>query len=235
MGDSSGSVLVVLGMVAVVVVFVVGLWLQKKRHERFGAWALANGWTYAESEPGLTSMSSGQPFGSGRARRATEVLRGTFESRPVVSFSYAWTTGSGKNRTTHHAHVVALSLPAYLPTVEVTPEGLGAKLAKLVGVQDIQFESDDFNRAYRVAAGDERTGHAIVHPRLMERLLRADAFDSAWRIDGTSILSWETGTTDLDRLASRLGLLAAVVDSIPRHVWLDHGYDPTPQGEATIA
>ena len=215
MGDSSGSLLVVLGMVAVVVVFIVGLWLQKKRHERFRAWALANGWTYAESEPGLTSMSSGQPFGAGRARRATEVLRGTFEARPAVSFTYAWTTGSGKSKSTHHAHIVALQLPAYLPTVEVTPEGLGAKLAKLVGVQDIQFESDDFNRAYRVAAGDERTGHAIVHPRLMERLLRADALGNPWRIEGTSILSWEPGSTDLDRLASRLGLLSAVIESIP--------------------
>ena len=34
--------------------------------------------------------------------------------------------------------------------------------------------------------------------------------------------------TDLDRLASRLGLLTAVVRSIPRHVWLDHGFDPVP-------
>ena len=114
------------------------------------------------------------------------------------------------------------------PTVEVTPEGLGARLAKLVGAQDVQFESEAFNRAYRVAATDQRTGHAILHPRLMERLLRADALGSAWRIGGTWILSWEPGTTDLDRLASRLGLLSAVVRSIPRHVWQDHGYDPTP-------
>ena len=33
---------------------------------------------------------------------------------------------------------------------------------------------------------------------------------------------------DLARLAPRLGLLSAVVRSIPRHVWQDHGYDPTP-------
>ena len=47
-------------------------------------------------------------------------------------------------------------------------------------------------------------GHAILHPRLMERLLRGDALGNAWRIEGTWILSWELGTTDLDRLASRL-------------------------------
>lgn len=226
MADSGFPLLFVLALVAGVALLVGSIWLQHKRHERFRAWALRNGWTYAESERELTDISQGQPFGQGSARRATEVLRGPFESMPALSFTYAWTTGSGKNRSTHRAHVVGLVLPTYLPTVEVTPEGIGALLAKLVGAQDIQFESDDFNRAFRVAASDARTGHAIVHPRLMERLLRPDARTAAWRIDGTWILSWETGTTDLDRLAPRLGLLSSIVRSIPRHVWQDHGYDP---------
>ncbi|MEZ0447107.1 DUF3137 domain-containing protein [Cellulomonas sp. ICMP 17802] len=226
MADGMFGVLLVLGLVVGVGLLVAGVWVQRKRHERFRAWAVANGWTYAESDRSLVDLSRGQPFGAGSARRATEVLRGTFESRPALSFTYTWTTGSGKNRSTHHAHVVGLGLPAYLPTVEVTPEGFGAMLAKLVGAQDMQFESEDFNRAFRVAATDERVGHAIVHPRLMERLLRPDARAAAWRIDGTWILSWEMGTTDLDRLAPRLGLLAAVVRSVPRHVWLDHGFDP---------
>lgn len=228
MGDGLFGVLVVLGLVVTIGLFVAGLWVQKKRHERFAAWALRNGWTYARADHSLVEISRGQPFGQGSARRATEVLRGTFDGSTALSFSYQWTTGSGKNRSTHHAHIVALALPTYLPTVEVTPEGLGARLAKLVGAQDVQFESEAFNRAYRVAATDQRTGHAILHPRLMERLLRSDSVGSAWRIGGTWILSWEPGTTDLDRLASRLGLLSAVVRSIPRHVWQDHGYDPTP-------
>ena len=100
------------------------------------------------------------------------------------------------------------------------------RLATLVGGQDIRVESDDVNRAYRVAATDERFGHAIVHPRLMERLLQPDALGIAWRIEGPWILSWEPGETDLDRVAPRLGLLAAVVRSIPPHVWQDHGVDP---------
>ncbi|KRD44071.1 hypothetical protein ASE38_07825 [Cellulomonas sp. Root930] len=211
-----------------VAALVVGMWLQRKRHARFREWAAAIGWTYEEFDRSLIDLSRDQPFGVGSNRAATEVLRGTFDSRAAMSFTYAWTTGSGKSRSTHHAHIVALALPAYLPTVEVTPEGLGAKLAKLVGARDLQFESEVFNQAYRVAASDARVGHAILHPRLMERLLRGDALGNAWRIEGTWILSWSFGTTDLDRLSSRLQLLAAVVRAIPRHVWLDHGYDPAP-------
>jgi hypothetical protein len=227
------GLLVGLGAVVALGMLFVGFWLQKKRHERFFAWAVSNGWTYARTEKSLVDLSRGQPFQVGSARRATEVLRGTFEGRPALSFTYEWTTGTGKSRTTHRAHVVGLALPTNLPTVEVTPEGLGARLAKMVGAQDIRFESEAFNQAYRVSAPDLRTAHAILHPRLLERLLRPDALGNAWRIDGTWILSWSYGTTDLARLAARLGLLAAVVSSIPRHVWQDHGYDPL--ADATIA
>ncbi|MBO3083247.1 hypothetical protein [Cellulomonas fengjieae] len=212
---------------------VIGWWVDKRRNERFRAWARRNGWSYSESEPGLARLSDGQPFGAGGSRTAREVLRGQFESLAALSFTYEWTTGAGKTRRTHYAHVIALALPTSLPSVEVTPEGLGARLGKLVGMQDIGFESDAFNRAYRVAAPDERTGHAIVHPRLMERLLQPDALGTPWRIDGTWILTWDSGKTKVDRLAPRLGLLAAVVRSVPRHVWLEHGHDP--QTTATIA
>jgi hypothetical protein len=214
---------VVLGMLAVAVFAYL---LQKKRREAFEQWALTNGWTFQGSDRSLATFANGQPFGQGRERRATEVLRGVFDGRPALSFTYAWTTGDDKDRTRHTNHVVALGLPTFLPTVEVTPDGLGAKLAKLVGGQDMQFESAEFNRQFRVQSSDERTAHAIVHPRLMERLLRDGTAGQPWRIEGTWILSWEGGSSDLSTLATRLGLLSGIVRSIPRHVWQDHGYDP---------
>ncbi len=231
-----GTVVLLLVAIGFVGLLVLMAWLQHKRQERLAQWALRNGWTYTRSDRSLVDLSRRQPFGVGHNRRATEVLRGTWRGAPALSFTYEWTTGSGKTQTTQHAHVVALALPTYLPTLELTPEGLGASLAKLVGAQDIQFESEAFNQAYRVVASDQRVAHAIVRPQLMERLLRPDAVRTPWRIDGTWILTWAVGTTDLDRLAGRLGLLSAVVDSIPRHVWQDHGYDPLtrPDPDATI-
>jgi len=220
------NVLFVLFAVGMLAFAVLAWWAGRKRRERLIAWAATNGWTYAASDVSLTNFSQWQPFGVGHSKRATEVLAGRYDRLSALSFAYRWTTGSGRESTTHTAHIVAVVLPAYLPRVELTPDGLGAKLAKLVGAQDLTFESADFNRAYRVSASDPRVAHAIVHPRLMERMLRDDARGSSWRIDGTWLLSWETGSTDLDRLATRLGVLSAVVRSVPRHVWLDHGFDP---------
>jgi hypothetical protein len=220
------EVLFVLFAVGLIGFVAVGWWASVKRRERLQRWAQVNGWTFASSDRSLVDFSRAQPFGVGHSKKATEVLAGRYDGHSALSFTYRWTTGSGKEASTHTAHVVGLALPAFLPTVEVTPDGLGAKLAKLVGAQDIQFESEDFNRAFRVASSDPQVAHAIVHPRLMERMLRADARGSCWRIEGTWILTWATGSTDLDRLASRLALLSAVVRSVPRHVWLDHGFDP---------
>ena len=223
MGVELLFVLFAIGLVGFVAV---GWWASVKRRERLQKWATLSGWTYAASDRSLVDFSRGQPFGVGHSKKATEVLAGRYDRLSALSFTYRWTTGSGKEATTHTSHIVGVVLPAYLPTVELTPDGLGAKLAKLVGAQDIQFESDDFNRAFRVASSDPRVASAIVHPRLMERMLRDDARGSTWRIEGTWILSWASGSTDLDRLASRLGVLSAVVRSIPRHVWLEHGFDP---------
>ena len=212
-------------------------WLRMQRRARLQAWAQATAWRYTPRDDGWTTISSSHPFGQGRDHRACDVVQGPYDGRDALAFDYRWTTGHGRDRTVHHAHVVALRLPTFLPTVQVTPEGLGTVLAHLVGAQDVRFESEDFNRAYRVTARDLRTASDVLNPRLLERLLRTDARGVSWRIDGVWILSWQAGGWDLDSLATRLGVLAAVVRAVPRHVWQDHGYDPltdsTP-GEAVL-
>jgi hypothetical protein len=226
MSDGAALVGPVLVVVVVIALLVGAWWLRRRRTERLVAWANATGWQLVGSDGSLTTRWTGHPFGQGYGRRATEVLRGPFEGMSALSFTYRWTTGSGRQRTSHVRHVVTIDLPAFLPNLELTPDGVGAKLAKAVGGQDIQFESDGFNRAWRVESRDLPVAHAIVNPRLMERLMRPDARGESLRIEGTSILSWAFGATDTAALAHRLGLLAAVVHAIPRHVWQDHGYDP---------
>ena len=223
---SGGAGVFVLWFLIVPVVIGFAIWYQIQRRKKLQEWARLNGWTWVGSDPSLVGRWRGEPFNVGHSRRADEVMTGRFGGRPALSFSYRYTTGSGKNQSTHTFHVVAVSLPAFLPTLELTPDGFGAKLAKTFGGQDIQFESEEFNRAWRVEAGVLKFAHDVVHPRLMERLMRADARGSCLRIEGTDLLSWSVGATRTETLAARLSLLCAVVDSIPRYVWLDHGYDP---------
>lgn len=226
--DPATAVLAALALVGAALVAAGAWWFQRRRREQLVAWAQAAGWSWSPRDPGLglATLHTGRPFGQGRGRTVTEVLTGTYEGHRAVSFTYAWSTGSGDDEREHRAHVVGVALPAYLPTLELTAEGLGARVAKALGARDLQLESAAFNAAYRVDTADPRTAHAILHPRMLERLLRSDAVGLAWRIEGTWLLSWEPGVTDTERIAPRLGVLSAVVRGIPRHVWQDHGHDP---------
>ncbi len=221
-GDSS---LLVLGLLLAPVVLALGIWSQRRRTRTIQAWATAAGWRYVGSDPSLVTRWRGTPFGVGHGHQVSDLVTGRFAGRPSMSFTYRYRTGSGKEESTYTFHVVATSLPAYLPNLQLTPEHLGARIARAFGRQDIQFESEDFNRAWRVQAGVERFAHDVLHPRLMERLLQPDARMNL-RIEATDILCWAPGSTSLSRVAARLGVLAAVVDAVPRFVWQDHGYDP---------
>jgi hypothetical protein len=219
--------LVVLLMIALAGV---GLWLQYRRTQVVQAWARSIGWTYVGTDPTVPSRWRTRPFGIGDSRRATELMTGIYQGRPATAFRYSYTTGSGKNKTTFMFHVAVVPLPAYLPNFELTPEGVGARLARAFGGEDIQFESEDFNRAWRVRAGVARFAHDVLHPRTMERLLRDDARGLSLSIEGTDLLCWTTGVPRWEALAGRLTVMHALIDAIPRYVWLDHGYDPENPG-----
>jgi hypothetical protein len=201
-------------------------WATRRRHERNRAWAAAQGWTYQAADPTLVDRWLGEPFGVGHGRHATEVLRGTVRGRPLTSFTYRWTTGSGKSRTTHTRHVVGLGLPTELPTLQLTPEDVGTAVVRFFGGQDIRLESAEFNDEWRVQSTDLRFAHGVLHPRLMDQLMRYPARGSRLRIAGASVLSWSPGATDLARVVERATVLADLADAIPRHVWQDHGWDP---------
>ena len=224
-GDGPGG-FVVLMLLAIPGTIAIGVWYQRHRTKLAQQWATHVGWSFVGTDPGLTSRWHGTPFGVGRSRRTSEVVTGGFQGRPAISFGYRYTTGSGKNQSTYTFHVVAIELPAYLPTLELTPDGLGAKIAKGLGGQDIQLESEAFNQAWRVESRMPKFAHDVLSPRLMHRLLEPDATGLSFRIEGTSILCWTVGSPRYEGIARRLQVMCAVADAIPRFVWLDHGYDP---------
>jgi len=222
----SAELLALVPMLLVPLLLVLRWYAMYRREEATKAWAGRIGWTFVGADSSLAQRWTGTPFGTGGSRRTSEVVVGTYSGRPARSFAYQYTTNRGKERQTYAFHVVTLALPAYLPNVQLTPDGFGAKLERALGGQDMVFESEDFNRAWRVETSDPSVAHAVVHPRLMERLLQSDARGLMLRIEGTDILCWSAGSPDLDQVARRLGVLNAVVNAVPRHVWLDHGYDP---------
>lgn len=235
LADTSTQMVGLLVLAVVVpVVLVGGYLLQEQRDRAARRWAATVGWTFVGEDPALRVRWHQPPFGIGTDTRATEAVRGVWQGRPAVSFRYRYATGGGRAKTVVTYHVVALELPARLTPLEILPESLGSGVAKAFGARDIQFESADFNAQWRVVCADAKFAHDVVHPRLMERLLRPDARGAALRIEDRWIVSWRLGLPDLAGLPARLSAMAALADAVPRFVWQEHGHDPlAPQAGAT--
>lgn len=220
-----------IALIIILVVLVVGAiaWFsyqaEKKRREAIARWAASNGWTYVDEDDRWVDVWSGRPFGQGHGRRAENVLDRVVAGRRNVVFDYSYkeTHSNGKTTTTttYEFSVYAVHLPAALPALSFEPEGLWDKTVKLFGGDDLELESDEFNRRYRVRADDPKVAYDVLNARTMEALLGVDGID--FRIQGTWLLAVERGDLDVLVIPGRIAVLQGIVDRVPSFVWSDHG------------
>ena len=219
---SSGALAAVL-LAALAVVFVLALLAQRARRRRLLAWAAANGFGYRRAAREYTDLPWGRPWGRGHSRLAVDVLEGTRGGRPVRCFEYRYrvTDAAGPNGArsdrTYHFAVYWVRLPKVLGELVVGREGLGSRIARAVGVRDIELESERFNRRFTVTAPDRRFAYDILHPRMMEWLLVGQA--PGFRLHGADLVLVEPGGLRPDNVLSRLDYLGGVADRIPDIVW----------------
>jgi hypothetical protein len=230
------------GVLLIGVAMVLSYRSNAKRRQKLMAYAASRGWSYRAEDPALAVRWNAAPFGQGDRRRATNVVLGQDRNRPFVAFDYRFETesndGNGNRTTTTHRYaVVALALPTFLPGLEVTPDNVLSRAASAMGLgHDINLESDDFNRRFRVSSGDPKFASDVLGPRTMQALLSAPTF--SWRIIGSDLLAWWTGALDPVQALAHLSTMQAVLDGVPAFVWHDHGVDVTsavrpPEGGAS--
>ncbi|MGH8893290.1 MAG: hypothetical protein ACRDWY_08310 [Actinomycetes bacterium] len=224
--------------VGAVVVLVGGFVLERKRRERIMTFALARGWAYAGEDSSLVDRWPGEPFGRGERRRARNVLTGQESGRAFTAFDYSYVTHSTDSKghrrsSTQRYGVCVVAAPAPLGRVEVVPENVITRTADAIGLTpDIDLESDDFNRSFRIRARDAKLASDLLPPRTMEYLLAARP--DAWRTAGPYLLSWHPGRLDPASVVRACAVLDRVIDGTPSFVWKDAGvrpaggYDPQP-------
>jgi hypothetical protein len=224
MGGSGASLLVILVVLIGIAVLVINWQLRKRKVAAFRAFAARRGWRYVERDNRLAKRFLGAPFGKGSARRCTHVFIGEHRGRLLTAFEYIYeeTSGTGDDRrtTTYRNTVVALSTPAARPTLEVSREGFGRKLLGLVGIRDLQLESDEFNKAFLIRAEDDKFAYDILHPRTMEWMLADQRCqDQPFRFERADLLTWRKGSIDLQTVVWLLDYLCDVLDRVPTYVW----------------
>ena len=226
--------LVFVAIVAVVVVSlaVVSYRKNQARIRALQSLAMSKGWQYSANDPfNLPDRWPGDPFGNGFARSATNVITGHVGPYPMVAFDYRYkersTNGKGQSSThTYHYAVCALAMPCALPELHVAPESVFSRLGQALGMQDIELESEDFNRRYRVRCPDRKLATDVLTPRTMETLLRVGGFNV--RFVGADALCAASGRLHAADLLNRTAAIQALVDGIPTFVWKDHGLAERP-------
>jgi hypothetical protein len=216
----------VLGILAVVAVAVaalaISLHLKAKRRAAFQAFALQHGLEYAQGDPfGLL----GWPFDllrRGDGRGIDHVVWGNWRKTAVQAFDYWYyteTTDSKGHRSRSYRRFscVVIEVPAAFPHLTMAREGVFTRLADHLGMEDIEFESPEFNRRYNVKARDRKFAYVLIDGRMLEWLV---GFDQGWAFEvmGNRVLAYGPRV----KPSGLLGLIGTAVmfrERIPSVAW----------------
>src|SRR5205085_1630635 len=79
--------------------------------------------------------------------------------------------GGRRSKSYHYFSVVVAELEMTLPDVRIERENVVTWLADHVGLRDLEFESEDFNRTFNVKATDQEFAFKLVDGRMIAWLL----------------------------------------------------------------
>jgi hypothetical protein len=198
-GDSGGvifgglgfvlPVVLLVGAVAAVIAFgAKAVARRNERQYRLDRFAAANGMAFVPSQPapGLPGMI----FSIGSSRQASDVVRGQ-QPRFVEFANYQYTTGSGKNRSTHRWGYVAIKLDVPLPHIVLdatSNNGLfGSNLPATFDKDQRLSLEGDFDQHFSLfcPAGYERDALYLFTPDIMARFI-----DNAAALDVEIVDDW---------------------------------------------
>jgi hypothetical protein len=220
------------------------LWLfdsvrSSRQRKEFSTFAARLGWQFVGTTREYSGRFSSFPFDADSSSVQENVLRGSLNGVRCVAFTHVRTIRDANgNKSTEPFATALVELPVILPRIELVPETLAERLVKSVGGGDLDVESYEFNRRWRVLCHDPRYAHAVLDPRMVERLLQPDALELAIRIEGGAVMAWRPGLAGTDSLARRFGVLTAIARRIPEHVareYRERGAVNVPASERPIA
>jgi hypothetical protein len=209
----------VLIVVAVIAFGAVGYYLKAKRREAFRHFAARHGLEYAAHDPFDLVGWPFDLFGRGDGRGIDNLVWGRWEGEPIHAFDYWYyaesTDSKGRrHRSYKHFSCVLVEVAASFPHLEVGREGVFTRLADHLGMEDIEFESPEFNRRYNVKAANGRFAYELLDARMLQWLVSFDQ-GLSFEVLGNRILAYR-GRAKPTELVPLIGTARMFRDRIPR-------------------
>lgn len=225
-GADSGSIIVVVLFIAVMIAAGVYSSIQaRKRREALAAWAAKLGLSFSEARdsryedtfPDFHQLRSGE-----RDRYAYNIVSGRFRNRPLLAFDYHYVTTStdskGRRQTHHHNFsAVIVTSSVRLNALNMRPEGFLDRIGAAFGFEDINFESAEFSRKYKVSAKDRKWAYDVLHARAIEFLLTLEPFSMEFG-NGNSVMFWRSGTWTPEQFEGAAYAVGGLLDLLPEYL-----------------
>jgi len=243
--EGAGILLGIFAIAALVIGGIIwGFYAAKKRREALSALAAQLGLSFSEQDPlgaevyGKSQGFLASLFGSGQSgipgrfgqfgalavgdsRKGYNVLWGEHNGRELMAFDYQYSTGSGKSRHTHYLSAAVVSLGCRFPELVIRPESFFDKVAAVVGLDDIDFESHEFSKTFYVSCRDRKLAYDVISAPMMEYLLGVQGWSI--ELDGSDVMIWTGRTWQPEEFRAAVVTLHGFLDRVPRFVWKELG------------
>ncbi|WP_084125268.1 hypothetical protein [Demequina sp. NBRC 110054] len=198
---------------------------EKRRCAELRAYAAAHGYLYTEADDSFIDRFHVLPFGQGSNKEALDLVVGSRDGLNFRTFQYRYTVGRGEDSTTRRWQVTWIDLPTALPMLAFMPDAALFRMLGGGGLGDVDVESDEFNRRWRVATRERAYAHAVLAPTMIDAMLAPRLSGCVVFVEGRSLVVAQQRVMELADLDLLLDALVAVRDAVPRFVFEDYSLD----------
>lgn len=136
---------------------------------------------------------------------------------PIAVIAVAEHVNGNRSRSYSRFSCAVTSVDAALAALSIARENVSTRLPDPIGLDDVQFELEDFNRAFNVKSSDARFANALVDQRMM-RWLMTSPRGVAFEASGPWVLVWRHRVRP-GEIPGLFGTLKGFCDRIPRVVF----------------
>jgi hypothetical protein len=174
---------------------------------------------YTSRVPAVENGWLRSPFSSLRSVQASPGATGTVDGRECGMAYLEGDAGVGAlSARTFTSRIAWIDVGRQLPAADFVREDFAQRVAALIGGTDVDVESYEFNRAWRVRADDERAVHGMLQPVMIALLVDVADAGLAIHTDGTKVVVWDDGRAGEVDMVRRLDVGARFAKAIPGFV-----------------
>lgn len=227
-------VAVVVGLVLFLIQFIKkNKQLQREYDAKMSQFAQDNHFKYLH---GGVTVGPGTLFTVGGSKVSRGSFAGTLEALPFCVYSYQYETGGGKNRTTHDAMVMELTLPRVLPQFVIDSEIERVLPISFDKSQKIELEGD-FHKYFDFYAPDKYgvTALTLLAPDVMDVLLERAALCDIEIVQNRLYFYWPVPARTAEQFQDIFETAQAVIKKLGTKLTKDDIYGTKSQAAVNAA